>query len=99
MYIRPDLIVHAKGGLLVMAAAAAFAMLLLWLGAHPVTVALAVAGAVSAGSIEGMQWLENRRGMPRREVALDDFLATAGPCWAACVVIEAWLAWGGALWA
>ena len=97
--LAADKITHLKGGLLALLGSAGLAIALLAVGAHALTVALAVAGLAAGGAVEGAQAAVNRaaiaRGVaPPHEVSASDLLASAAPCWAACVVIEALRAWG-----
>lgn len=90
--LKPDKIKHLQGGALAALGCGGVALALLAVGAHPMAAALAVGGLAAGGSIEGTQWVENRAGLPLREVSAGDFLATAAPAWIAAALVQAWVA-------
>lgn len=88
--MAPDKIKHLQGGALAALGCGGVALALLAVGAHPLAAALVVSGLAAGGSIEGTQWIENRAGMPQRDVSLWDFLSTGAPAWAAAAAVQLW---------
>lgn len=104
MKLAPDKLAHLKGGALALVGAAGLIAAMLALGVSAVALALVVAGVFSAGSVEGAQWVLNRRAAARgeplpHEVSLADAAYTAAPCLLAALAWElaargAFSAWG-----
>lgn len=93
MQIRPDWILHAKGGAIVLVAAVGLAIVGRWSGLAWPTITLLLAGFIAGASVEGAQAADNRlaksRGLPLpHEVALGDLVASAMPCWVAAIAVE-----------
>lgn len=98
MNIRPDLIVHAKGGLLVAAGCTALAWLALAAGLSPLSTAILTGTFAGAVSVEAAQWAANRAaraaGQPERhEISALDAAASFAPAVPAAAGIEILLRW------
>jgi hypothetical protein len=91
--LAPDKILHLKGGLIVLLAALAVALVGHQVGVHWLPLLLVVAGLAAGASVEATQLADNRRAaalgqLAPHEVSVADLAASAAPCWAAAVVIE-----------
>lgn len=91
--LAPDKILHLKGGLIVLLAALAMAIVSQQLGLHWLTLVLSVAGLAAGASVEATQYADNRRAaaagqLAPHDVSPADLVASAAPCWAVAVGVE-----------